>query len=80
MFLYFFNRGVVSTSCVISRILSLSSLLAYTFTGYNFMYGSHHLKNYSDLDWNISTSIRSIRQVIGSFSPFENLIIHLSCL
>ena len=40
----FFNRGVVSTSCVISRILSQSSLLAYTFTGYNFMYGSHHLK------------------------------------
>ena len=31
----FFNRGVVSTSCVISRILSQSSLLAYTFTGYN---------------------------------------------
>ena len=33
----FFNRGVVSTSCVISRILSQSSLLAYTFTGYNFL-------------------------------------------
>ena len=47
----FFNCGVVSTSCVISRILSQSSLLAYTFTGYNFMYESHHLKNYSDLDF-----------------------------
>ena len=30
----FFNRGVVSSSCLISQILSQSSLLAYTFTGY----------------------------------------------
>ena len=74
----FFNRGVVYIYILCHFTdLSQSSLLAYIFTGYKFMYGSHHLKNYSDLDWKISTSIR---QVFGSFSPFENLIVHWSCL
>ena len=37
-FFSFFNCNVVSSSSIISQILTQSSLLAYTFSGYNFMY------------------------------------------
>ena len=79
--LHFIANGFVSiyTSHLVAKILYNSSLMAYIFTGYNFMYGSHHLKIYNDVDLNISTSIRLIRRVFGTSSPFENLIIYLSC-
>ena len=75
----YFNCDVVSTSCVISRILSQSSLLAYTFTGYNFMYGSHNFKNYSDLDY-FYVYVQFVEPLVHSPHAFENLIVHLSCL
>ena len=76
----FIANGFVSIYIyLVAKILYNSSLMAYIFTGYNFMYGSHHLKIYNDVDLNISTSIRLIRRVFGTSSPFENLIIYLSC-
>ena len=69
-----FNRfffRCISSDIPIVRITSKdSSLLAYTFTGYNFLYGSAHVKSFSSSAINIAEIIKSFRFIYGSFSPW----------
>ena len=77
-----FNRfffRCISSDIPIIRITSKdSSLLAYTFNGYNFLYGSTHVKSFSSSAINIAEIIKSFRFIYGSFSPFEHFIESIS--
>ena len=53
--------------------------LVYTFLGYNNLYGSHHLKFYSNYDFDILFFVRSVRLYYGFNSPFENFIRDVVC-
>ena len=78
-----FNKsGLESKSTLVSQIFTESSSFAYTFIGYNLRLGHTHLKNenISDRFMQISRLIRSIRRVFGVVSPFEDLLVNLSCL
>ena len=80
-FIKFCNSGVMSSSSFVSRIFKDSCSLAYTGIGYNFMFGHSHLQDgrFTDRVINVSKIIRSIRSVFGFISPFEELIVTLSC-
>ena len=80
-FIKFCNSGVMSSSSFVSRIFKDSCSLAYTGIGYNFMCGHSHLQDgrFTDRVINVSKIIRSIRSVFGFISPFEELIVTLSC-
>ena len=77
----FYKSGLASKSPFISHIFNESSFLAYTFIGHNVMFGHNYLKNenVSDRFVQISRIIRSIRRVFGFISPFEDLLVNLSC-
>ena len=53
--------------------------LSYTFLGYNNLYGSYHLKFYSNYDFDISFFVRSVRLYYGFNSPFENFVRDVVC-
>ena len=80
-FLKFCNSSLKSNSYFVSRVFQDSRFLAYTFFGYNFMYGTTHLHNEpcSDFIFNVSKIICSVRSVFGLYSPFEDIINNLSC-
>ena len=63
---------------LVSFILSDSMHLAYSFIGYNFLFGSTHLKFFNDNDLCIANTIRFYRHMYGSFSPNEDCISTLS--
>ena len=81
-FMKFYKSGLVSKSTLVSQIFNESSSFVYTFIGYNLRLGHTHLKNenISDRFMQISRLIRSIRRVFGVVSPFEDLLVNLSCL
>ena len=56
---------------------SAFSMFAFSFTGYNNLYG---LKTYTDEDFLYASIIRDIRWSYGLCSPFESYIKHLSCI
>ena len=47
-FLSLHSSAMLSSSPLVKSVFSTSSLLVFTFTGYNFLYGSTHVKTYSD--------------------------------
>ena len=49
-FCKFLSRGFSSSSELVSKIFHESSLLAYTSTGYNMLYGNNHKKHYTHCD------------------------------
>ena len=75
-----YKSGLESKSTLSHKCLELSSL-AHTFIGYNLRFGHTHLKdeNISDRFMQISRIIRSIHCVYGVVSPFEDLLVNLSC-
>ena len=77
----FYKSGLESKSNFVSQIFNESSSFAYTFIGYNLRFGHTHLKNenISDRFMQISRIVRSIRRVFGVISPFEDLLVNLSC-
>ena len=72
------NSGVMSS---LYREYLKTCFLAYTAIGYNFMFGHSHLQDgtFTDRVINVSKIIRSICSVFGFISPFEELIVTLSC-
>ena len=75
----FLSRSLLSYAPIVSSIIRESSSLVYTFLGYNNLYGSHHLKFYSNYDFDISFFVRSVRLYYGFNSPFENFIRDVVC-
>ena len=69
----FLSRSLLSYAPIVYSIIRESSSLVYTFLGYN-LYGSHHLKFYSNYDFDISFFVRSVRLYYGFNSPFENFM------
>ena len=59
-------------------IMYESSFMAYTFTGYNFLYGNSYLRVLTNNDYTIACIIRLYRHFFGSFSPFEYFISEIS--
>ena len=59
-FCKFLSRGLSSSSELASKIFHESSLLAYTSTGYNMLYGNNHKKHYTPSDFDIATFITFI--------------------
>ena len=57
-FCKFLSRGLSSSSELVSKIFHESSLLAYTSTGYNMLYGNNHKKHYTPSACDIATFIR----------------------
>ena len=80
-FMKFYKSGLESKSILVSHIFNESSSFAYTFIGYNLRFGHTHLKNVniSERFMQICRIIRSIRRVFGVVSPFEDLLVNLSC-
>ena len=76
-----FCAAFMSKSILVSHIFNESSSFAYTFIGYNLRFGHTHLKNVniSERFMQISRIICSIRRVFGVVSPFEDLLVNLSC-
>ena len=75
----FLSRSLLSYAPIVSSIIRESSSLVYTFLGYNNLYGSHHLKFYSNYDFDISFFVRSVRLYYGFNSLFENFIRDVVC-
>ena len=80
-FMKFYKSGLESKSTFVSQIFNESSSFVYTFIGYNLWLGHTYIKNenISDRFMQISRLIRSIRHVFGVVSPFEDLLVNLSC-
>ena len=70
-FCSFIQRSLCSEYHLI-RFISLYR--AFSFIGYNHLYGTKHLRNYLTTDFNPSQFIRQIRSFYGLYSPFEHLI------
>ena len=70
----FYKKALLS-SYLIRSLYYKSSILCYTFTGYNVCAGEVHLFSYQPSDYNIMSDIvRTFRCVYGSKSPFEDVI------
>ena len=80
-FMKLYKSGLESKSTFGSQIFNELSSFAYRFIGYNLRFDHTHLKNenISDRFMQISRIIRSIRRVFGVVSPFEDLLVNLSC-
>ena len=80
-FMKFYKSGLESKSTFVSQIFNESSSFVYTFIGYNLRLGHTYIKNEKipDRFMQISRLIRSIRCVFGVVSPFEDLLVNLSC-
>ena len=78
-FLSLLSTALSSPSLLVQSVFSVSSQVVYSFTGYNNIYGSRHLSDYSSQDFSIAHFIRQIRLLYGYHSPYENLIYYLSC-
>ena len=80
-FMKFYKSGLKSKSTFVLQIFNESSSFAHTFIGYNLRFSHTHLKNenISDRFMQISRIIRCIHRVFGVVSPFEDLLVNLSC-
>ena len=65
----FISRCLDMDHPLVSFIISDSMHLAYSFIGYNFLFGSSHLKFINDNDLCIANTIRLYRHMYGYFSP-----------
>ena len=73
-FCKFLSRGLSSSSELVSKIFHESSLLAYTSTGYNMLYGNNHKKHYTPSDCDIATFISSYLGFSSCFDVFIHSI------
>ena len=73
-----YSSAMLSSSPLVKAVYS-SSFLPFTFTGYNFIFGSRHIKLYSAHDFLNASFIYNIRKSFGLNSPFESIITDLSC-
>ena len=73
------SSALSSPSPLVKSVYSAFSMFAFSITGYNNLYGHHHLKTYTDDDFLYASIIRDIRWSYGLCSPFESYIKHLSC-
>ena len=64
----------MSYAPIVSSVIRESSSLVYTFLRYNNLYGSHHLKFYSNYNFDILFFVRSVRLYYGFNFPFDNFI------
>ena len=60
-FLSLLSTALSSPSPLVQSVFSVSSQVVYSFTGYNNIYGSRHLSDYSSQDFSIARIIRQIR-------------------
>ena len=74
----FMSRCLDMDHPLVSFVISDSMHLAYSFIGYNFRFGSSHLKCFNDNDLCIANTIRFYRHMYGSSSPNEDCISTLS--
>ena len=63
---------------MVNYIFHDSLYFVYTATGYNFIYGFSHLKQFNDKDLNLAHIIRFYRQVFCIPSPHEAFIFDIS--
>ena len=78
-FLTFLKNTLSSPSPLVRSVFHDTCHLAYFFNGYNSRYGHTHLKFYNDALYNYADTIRYVRIVHGSRTPFESLVNSLSC-
>ena len=78
-FLSLHSSAMLSSSPLVKSVFSTSSLFAFTFTGYNFLYGSTHVKTYSDNDIACASVIYDIRKHFGFHSSHESSVHAISC-
>ena len=73
-FLSLYSTAMSSSSPLVKAVFSTCSSLAFSFTGYNFMYGANHVRVYSDSDSMNASFIFDICKRFPFISPFESLI------
>ena len=78
-FLTFLKNTLSSPSPLVRSVFHDTCHLAYFFNGYNSRYGHTHIKFYNDTLYNYADTIRYVRIVHGSRTPFESLVNSLSC-
>ena len=78
-FFSFYSTAMSSSSPFVKAVFSTCSSLAFSFTGYNFMYGANHVRIYSDSDFMNASFIFDIRKRFPFISPLESLIYAASC-
>ena len=72
-FFAFYKKALLG-SYLVRSVYYKSSILCYTFTGYNVCAGEDHLFSYQPNDYIMSNIVRTFRCVYGSKSPFEDVI------
>ena len=73
------SRSLSSPSGLVKSIFLHSSYYAYSFIGYNFLYGNNHYKYYSESEVRSAYTIRQLRSFYGLNSPCERIVSDLSC-
>ena len=71
-FLSLYSTAMFSSSPLVKAVFSTCSSLAFSFTGYNFMYGANHVRVYSDSDFMNASLIFDICKRFPFF-PLLNL-------
>ena len=78
-FLSLLSSSLTSSSSLVQSVFSVSSQLMYSFSGYNNIFGSKHLIDYSSTDFCIADIVRKVRHLYGFSSPCEGLICYVTC-
>ena len=78
-FLSLLSSSLTSSSSLVQSVFSVSSQLMYSFSGYNNIFGSKHLIDYSSTDLCIADIVRKVRHLYGFNSPCEGLICYVTC-
>ena len=78
-FLSLYSSAMSSSSPLVNSVYFSCSILPFTFTGYNYIYGSGHVKLYSNYDFHHASIIYGIRQSFGLNSSLESVIAKISC-
>ena len=78
-FLSLLSSSLTSSSSLVQSVFSVSSQLMYSFSGYNNIFGSKHLIDYSSTDFCIADIVRKVRHLYGFNSPCEGLICYVTC-
>ena len=78
-FLSLLSSSLTSSSSLVQSVFCLSSQMMYSFSGYNNIFGSKHLVDYSSTDLCIADIVRKVRHLYGLNSPCEGLISYVTC-
>ena len=78
-FLSLLSSSLTLLSSLVQSVFCLSSQLMYSFSGYNNIFGSKHLVDYSSTDLCIADIVRKVRHLYGFNSPCEGLISYVTC-